>query len=64
MKLTTADKVKQSETVINATIQLFRHSTIHVTSLSTDILQHNVENPLLGKMLTFLLLPSIRQADL
>ena len=57
-------KTNQSKTVINATIQLFKHSTINVSSLLTDVLQHNVENPLLCKVLKFLLLPSIRQTDL
>ena len=64
LQWTVAEKVKQIKTVINATIQLFKHSTINVTSLSTDVLQHNVENPLFGKMLKILLLSSIRQGDL
>ena len=63
LKLTAADKVKRSEIVINSTIQLFKHLTIKITSLLTDVFQHNVENPLLGKMLKFLLLPSMRHAD-
>ena len=64
LKWTAVEKVRGSETAINSTIQLFKYSTINITSFLTDVLQHIVENPLCGKMLKFLLLPSIRQAGL
>ena len=47
-------------------MQLFNYSSIRLSMLLVcgQMFYNNVENPLLGKVLKFLLLPSIRQADL
>ena len=42
--------VKRSETVINSTIQLFKHPTTSITSFLTDVLQNHVENSGLQKL--------------
>ena len=50
LKWTAADKIKQSKTAAKLTIQLFKHSTINITSLLTDVLQNHVENLGLQKL--------------